>query len=176
MPWRDIDVALLVRPQVQKAKAEHKFGWALNFTSNIKLFNNHGIFKPQVVFGHGYAGYNADGGVEITPDEDYHAVVPFQYGFVVAYDHSFSNRLTASVAYSETQEHNTAGQEYNAFHHSRYMVSQVIYHIFVNKFLIGLNYQWGRLINKNQDTAIDQRLMFSARFLVNWTSRNYGRL
>ncbi len=174
--WGYVKGALLLRQlsyeilseQTEKAVANNKFGWAFNFTSRINVFKDRGAFQFQTVFGHGYAGYNNDGGVEIAPNANYQAEVPFQYGFVAAYDYTFADRLTLSVVYSETKENNTEGQLDNAFHNSRYLVSQVIYQIIKNTLMAGVNYQWGRLYNKALDSARDQRVMFSARYMFNW--------
>lgn len=150
------------------ATAKHKFGWGLNITSTINLFNNHGVLLLQSVLGHGYAGYNNDGGVEITPDKNFQATVPFQYGFVFAYDHSFNDRVSTSITYSETQQDNSAGQHNDAFHRSQYFVSQVIYHIIKDTFMVGFSYQWGARHNKTKDSADDHRLMFSARYQLKY--------
>jgi len=174
--WGYIKGALLLRQlsyevisqQLEQADAKHKFGWGLNITSNINLFKEHGVLKLQTVFGNGYAGYNNDGGVEITPDIDYNATVPFHHGFVVAYDHSFSNRLSASVTYSETRQDNSAGQADEAFHRSQYFISQVIFHVIKNTLMVGCNYQWGALHNKVLDSANDHRVVFSARYQLKY--------
>jgi hypothetical protein len=176
--WGYVNGALLLRQlsyeilsqQFETARAEHKFGWGFNFTSNFNFFKGNGILKLQTVFGHGYAGYNSDGGVEITPDENYNATVPFQHGFVVTYDHTF-NRLLTSVTYSETRQNNSAGQLNNAFHRSRYFVAQVIYQIIKNTLMTGLSYQYGMRINKNLDSADDHRLVFAVRYMFNWSSK-----
>ncbi|NPA35506.1 MAG: hypothetical protein GXO47_01535 [Chlorobi bacterium] len=173
--WGYIKGALLLRQlsyeilkqQDGEARAEQKFGWALNFTSNFKLFKERGVLKLQTVFGHGYAGYNNDGGVEITPDENFKATVPFQRGFVIAYDHHF-NKISTSFTYSETNQDNSAGQLNSAFHRSKYFVAQIIYPLIENTLTTGLNYQYGKRINKNRDSADDYRIMFSVRYLFKW--------
>jgi hypothetical protein len=176
--WGYVNGALLLRQlsyeilsqQFGAARAEHKFGWGFNFTSNFNFFEGNGILKLQTVFGHGYAGYNSDGGVEITPDENHNATIPFQHGFVVTYDHTF-NRLITSVTYSETKQNNSAGQLSNAFHRSRYFVAQVIYEIIKNTVMTGFSYQYGMRINKNLDSADDHRFVLAFRYMFNWSSR-----
>ena len=177
--WGYVKGALLLRQlsyeklseQLGTAEAEHKFGWAFNFTSNFNFFKGNGVLKLQTVFGHGYAGFNNDGGVEIGPDKDYHAEVLFQNGFVVTYDHTF-NRLSTSLTYSETRQKNSEGQMYSAFHRARYFVGQVIYQVIKNTLLTGFNFQYGMRINKNLDSASDQRYMFSVRYLLKWSSQH----
>ncbi len=175
--WGYVKGALLLRQlsyeklsmATGRAEAGQKFGWAFNFTSNFNFFNGNGVLRLQTVFGHGYAGYNNDGGVELTPDENYKTTVPFQHGFVVAYDHTI-NLFTASVTYSETQQNNSEGQSSDAFHRSRYMVAQVIYEVIKGTLMTGFNYQYGMRINKNLDSASDQRYMFSVRYLFKWSA------
>ena len=173
--WGYVKGALLLRQlsfekisiATGQATSGNKFGWGINLTSNINFFKGNGVLRLQTVFGHGYAGYNNDGGVELTPDEDFNVVAPFQHGFVVSYDHTF-NRFMASVTYSETQQKNSEGQTSDAFHRSRYMVAQVIYEVIKNTLMTGFNYQYGMRINKNLDSASDQRYMLSFRYLFNW--------
>ena len=152
----------------RQTDTRHRFGWAVNLTSNLNILNKKGVFNLQTVFGHGYAGYNNDGGVEITPDANLQATVPFQYGFVAFYNHYFGDHLSASLGWSETHQHNTPGQLDDAFSHSQYSVAQVIYHVFRSDiFQLGLNYQYGRKFVKDGSHAYDQRIMFTARFQIN---------
>jgi len=177
--WGYVKGALLLRQlsyevvsqHLNTARAEHKFGWGLNLTSNLNLFEGKGVLKLQTVFGHGYAGYNNDGGIEITADENYEAAVPFQHGFVITYDHNFGNRFASSLTYSETKQVNTAGQKNNAFHRSQYLVVQGMFYIIKNTLITGLNYQWGKRHNKNLDAADDHRIMASVRYMFKWSSK-----
>jgi len=174
--WGYIKGALLLRQlsyeilsqEKEKVVEKNKFGWAFNFVSKVRMFKNHGALKLQGVYGYGYAGYNNDGGVEITPDYNFKAVVPLQYGYVLAYDYNINKRWETSIVYSETQQDNSIGQTNDAFHRSQYFVVQLAYHVFQDRFLLGLNYQWGKRFNKNLDAADDYRIMFSARYIVNW--------
>jgi hypothetical protein len=145
---------------------ENEFGWALNFSGVFNMFDKKSALKLQSVFGHGYAGFNNDGGVEIAPDSFYNAVVPFQYGFVAGFDQTLGKKFSASVVYSESVQDNSDGQTFNAFHRSQYFIGQLIYN-FDKKFSLGLSYQYGRRFNKNGDNNFDHRIMFSARYLFN---------
>ncbi len=177
--WGHFRAAVLLRQlsyekvsiQLEKAEAHHKFGWGVNITSVINLFKKTGKLKLQTVFGEGYAGYNNDGGVEIAPDENLKATVPFQHGFVVGYDQNITGKIKFAVTYSETIQNNSAGQLDNAFHHSRYFVSQFVYNVIEDVFMFGLNYQWGERITKSLDHADDSRIMFSARYYFKWSSK-----
>ncbi len=141
-----------------------KFGWAVNLSSGIYTFKQTGAFRLQTVFGHGYAGYNNDGGVEITPDEALNATVPFQFGFTAFYDQQFGNRWHVSTGFSETNATNTAGQSDNAFHKSYYSVTQVIFDVLKEHLFVGLDFQYGKRFNKDGTSADDQRIMFSVRY------------
>jgi hypothetical protein len=148
----------------EKTTTKNKFGWAVNLTSAIYAFKNRGAFRLQGVFGQGYAGYNNDGGVEITPDAEFHATVPFQFGYTAFYDHNFNNGWMASAGFSQTHQDNTDGQTGDAFNKSQYMVAQVIYEALENHLWVGLNYQYGKRFNKDGNSADDQRVMFSVRY------------
>lgn len=154
----------IVSVENENAKTKNIFGWAVNLTSAIHAFKHHGVFRLQGVFGHGYAGYNNDGGVEITPDANLHAVVPFQYGYTAFYNHYFNKGWMASAGFSQTFQDNTAGQTGDAFNKSQYMVAQVIYEIIKDHFYVGLDYQYGKRFNKDKASANDQRVMFSVRY------------
>jgi len=152
---------------LDKVSQNSKFGWAVNLTSGIYTFHNKGAFRLQTVIGQGYAGYNNDGGVEITPDENFEATVPLQFGFSAFYDYNFNKKWMSSIGFSETNQHNTAGQSDDAFHKSYYSVAQVIYQIIEDHLLIGLSLQYGQRFNKDDTTADDERIMFSVRYKIN---------
>ncbi len=159
----------IVSVTYNKINQKTKFGWAVNLTSGIDTFKQTGAFRLQAVFGQGYAGYNNDGGVEITPDEKFRATVPWQFGFTAFYDQRFGKRWQVSTGFSETNQTNTAGQSDDAFHKSYYSVSQVIYEVFRNHIFVGLNFQYGKKFVKDGSSADDQRIMFSVQyFMSHW--------
>jgi len=145
---------------------DSKFGWAINLTSGIYTFKNKGAFRLQTVVGQGYAGYNNDGGVEITPNDKFKPVVPVQFGYSAFYDHHFSKKWMTSIGFSETYQYNTAGQSGDAFNKSYYSVAQLIYQIIENHLFVGLNLQYGQRFNKDSSTADDERIMFSVRYQI----------
>ena len=157
----------VISQQMEQATSHNLFGWAVNLTSNLYVLQRKGMFNLQTVFGHGYAGYNNDGGVEITPTASLQATVPFQWGFVAFYNHYLNTHWAFSGGYSGTRQHNTPGQMDNAFHRSEYAVVQAIYTVFhTNVLQFGLDYQYGRKFEKDGSTARDQRILFSARFQI----------
>jgi len=174
--WGYVKAAFLLRDltyevisdSLNKAITHSRFGWALNLTSNIYLFDKHGIIRPQIVGGQGYAGYNNDGGVEIAPDETGHAVVPFQWGFAAFYDHYFNDRWMTSLGYSQTCQFNSEGQLDDAFNHSQYVVVQLMYQILKDHLKVGINYQYGKKFVKDGASADDQRILFTVQYQINW--------
>jgi hypothetical protein len=157
----------IISVNLSDVRQESKFAWAVNLSSGIYTFKHKGIFKLQTVFGQGYAGYNNDGGVEITPDANFEAVVPMQFGFTAFYDHNFSKKWMTSIGFSETYQFNTEGQSGNAFHKSYYSVAQLIYQIIEDHLSVGLSLQYGQRFNKDETTANNERIMFSARYQIN---------
>ena len=155
----------IISIKAEKASNHTKFGWAINLTTGIKTFKERGTLKLQTVFGHGYAGYNNDGGVEIAPNEKLKPVVPLQYGFVAFYDFNITEKWATSLGYSQTVYDNTKGQQPDAFHWSQYAVAQLIYNIIKNRLLVGLNFQYGKKHNKDGMSAIDQRILFNVTYL-----------
>ena len=144
---------------------KYKFGWAINLSTGIKTFKDRGTLRLQTVFGHGYAGYNNDGGVELAPTKKYKVTVPFQYGFVAFYDFDISKKWSTSLGYSETVYDNSEGQEPTAFHRSQYALAQVVYNIIDERLLVGLNFQYGKKYNKDGNSADDQRILFNVTYL-----------
>jgi len=150
----------------------HKFGWAFNVTSLIHVGHpgtqRHGDFKLQTVFGHGYAGYNNDGGVELAKGEGKNVEVPFQYGFSAFYDQYFGKKWIFSMGYSQTTLNNTSGQLGDSFHHSKYSVVQAIYNLFPGRLQMGLNFQYGYKENKDGKHGDDMRVLFTAKYIFNY--------
>jgi hypothetical protein len=159
----------VISDSLHKATTHYRFGWAVNLTSNLYLFRKHGILRTQIVGGQGYAGYNNDGGVEITPDETGHAVVPFQWGFTAFYDHYFNDgRWMTSLGYSQTYQYNSAGQLDDAFNHSQYMVIQLMYQVLREHLTLGINYEYGKKFVKDGSSADDQRVLFTVQYKMDW--------
>ena len=148
----------------EKSEGKSKFGGAINLSAGINTFNKKGVLRLQTVFGYGYASYNNDGGVEMAPDKNLRAEVPFQYGFVTFYDFSITEKWQTSLGYSETVLDNTEGQLDNSFHRSQYAVGQLIYKVIPDRLLVGLNFQYGKKYNKDGNTGDDQRILFNVTY------------
>jgi len=172
--WGFIKTAVLLRQlsyevisqQYNTHSINNIFGWGVNFTSAINMFNKRGKVKVQTAFGNGYAGYSNDSGVEIAPDAHFHPQTPFQYGFVTAYDFNINKKWETSIVYSESVQENSDGQMFDAFHRSQYFLTQLIYNAYQDKVRLGLSYMWGKRFNKDGNSADDSRVVFSVRFFI----------
>jgi hypothetical protein len=178
--WGHLKIANILRmlsyesvsPLLDTVTSHNKFGWALNITSNIHTGNSsnkwYGVFKLQTVFGHGYAGYNNDGGVELARGKGKKVVVPFQYGFSAFYDLYYKDRWGFSTGYSQTQLTNSDGQSEDAWHYGNYTVTQVTYNVFPDRLQVGLNFQYGKKELKGGDNGTDMRVLFTGRYIFNY--------
>ena len=169
--WGHFQAAGLIRSLGYDAQTDsieifhgNEFGWGLNLSSIVNLYKRDKL-RLQFVFGEGYAGYNDDGGVELAPDENSNAVVPFQYGIVAFYDLFWNRHWTNSIGYSETTQINSAGQLDNALYKLQYAIFNTTYQIVPGKAMVALEYQFGKRYNKNNASATDNRIMFTAKFI-----------
>jgi hypothetical protein len=99
----------------------------------------------------------------LAPDENLQATVPFQYGLVAFYDLYWGRHWTNSIGYSQTMQLNTAGQTGSAMYRLHYAIVNTTYHIKTGRFVVALEYQFGKRITKNGNFASNNRIMFTAR-------------
>ena len=87
------------------------------------------------------------------------------YGWVLAYQHAWSDTLRSNAAYRSTVLDNSTLQPGDAIHRNQYVAANLIWSPFENRRVdIGVEYLWGFRENKDGGTAIANRLQFSAIF------------
>jgi len=140
-------------------------GWGVNLSTKVNLFRRDRLMA-QIVFGQGIASYMNDGGMDLAPDGtllDAHAqAVPLR-GFLIYYDHYWSDRWSSSIGYSITQVSNTRLQAATAYHQGDYASVNLLYTPTPN-FLVGLEAIWGQRTDNDGRSADDARFQFSVKY------------
>jgi hypothetical protein len=120
----------------------------------------------QVVYGHGIASYMNDGGMDLAPDGTFDdpvaKAVPL-LGWLVYYDHYWSDQWSSSIGYSVTQVDNTNLQEPTAYHKGEYASVNLLYTPTPN-LLIGGEAIWGQRTDNDGRQADDFRFQFSIKY------------
>lgn len=170
--WGHVQLAGLVR-QVgfeTKTTANHepsarKTGWGLDLTGALGVGTS-GKFLFGIVTGQGIASYMNDGGTDMGPEgtlADISAKLIPLTAFHVYYDHSWNDRWTSSVGYSQNQVDNSSLQTDDAFKRGQYCSVNLLTTPFKN-FLTGAEYLYGARENKNGSSTHDNRIQVSMKY------------
>lgn len=136
-------------------------GYGVNLSGTFKVTSKDKL-SWQVASGKGIASYMNDGGVDLAPDADLRAEAVTSLGWLIYYGHSWNDKWTSSIGYSEHRQNNTDGQIFTAFHKGSYSSVNLLYALAGN-VMIGGELIWGRLENKLGMTADDYRVQFSTK-------------
>lgn len=159
----------------------HQTGWGLDLTGNVKVFKKDTLHMG-VVYGEGIASYMNDGGVDLAPHVDTTpavsppitpapaprlspAAVPLT-GYMIYYDHTWSDHFTSSLGYSQTHVSNTNFQSTDAFKTGEYVSVNVLYTP-AKQIMMGVEYLWGKREDKNGASGDDNRVQFSFKYSFN---------
>ena len=127
-------------------------GWGLNFSSNLKPSAND-VIRLQLVYGKGIENYMNDAPVDIgivaNPGNAKTPIlgkpIPI-LGTVVFLDHTWNDKWSTTVGYSQTDIDNTEGQSPNAYKQGKYALFNLLYTPVPN-VMMGGEFQWGRRTN-----------------------------
>jgi hypothetical protein len=84
-------------------------------------------------------------------------------GWLIYYDHYWSEKWSSSVGYSVQDQTNTGGQAPNAFHVGQYASANLLWYPTTN-VMTGAELMWGRRENKSSGSGEDTRIQFSAKY------------
>jgi hypothetical protein len=181
--WGHVQLAGILRQvgyetvgTTNNAPKGHQTGWGFNLTSNVKVFKNDTLHMG-VVYGEGIASYINDGGTDLAPHADQAPGSPTPLlrlgpeavpltGYMVYYDHTWSDHFTSSIGYSQTHVSNTNFQESSAFKTGEYASVNVLYTP-AKPIMMGVEYLWGRREDKNGASGDDNRVQFSFKYSFN---------
>jgi hypothetical protein len=136
-------------------------GYGLNLSGAFNVFGKDKL-SWQVVSGKGIASYMNDGGVDLAPNRTLQAETVTSLGWLVYYGHSWSDKWTSSIGYSEHRQDNTDGQLPTAFQRGSYASLNLLYSLTKN-VTMGGEIIWGRLENKIGQSQDDYRFQFSTK-------------
>jgi len=137
-------------------------GYGVNLTGTVKLFGGKGQFNWGVVAGKAIASYLDDGGIDIAPDATLHGQAVTSYGYLLYYNHSWSDKWSSAIGASEHKQNNADGQFDSAFRRGSYASVNLLYQLTKN-VMTGGEFIWGRNSNKGGASANDSRLQWSTR-------------
>jgi len=136
-------------------------GYGLNL-SGIFNVNGNDRLGWQLAGGRGIASYMNDGGVDLAPGANLQAETVPSVGWLVYYNHQWSDKWSSAIGYSEHRQNNTGGQLPTAFRKGSYSSINLLYAAAKN-VTTGAELIWGRLENKIGASEIDYRLQYSTK-------------
>jgi len=145
-------------------------GWGLNFSSNLKP-SAKDVIRLQVVYGKGIENYMNDAPVDIgivaNPGNPVTPIlgkpIPI-LGTVIFLDHSWNDRWSTTVGYSQTDIDNTEGQSPDAYKQGKYALFNLLYTPVPN-VMMGGEFQWGRRTNFSDGFHSDGvKIQFSFKY------------
>ena len=158
---------------VDNEPKNHKFGWGVNLTSNVK-FGSKDVLHLGAVYGEGVASYMNDGGTDLGPKgrpvilanrqiiglrPD---VVP-TLGLMVYYDHYWNERWSSSIGWSQHQQYNLSFQSPDAFQSGQYASVNLLYTP-DPRLLLGAEFMWGMREDNDGNKGDDTRLQVSFKY------------
>jgi len=140
-------------------------GWGIDLTGSVKV-GDRDKFMLGVVFGEGIASYMNDGGVDIAPEGvpgDLDGESAPLTGVSIYYDHYWSDELSSSIGYSQTDLDNRSFQSGDAFHLGQYASTNLLFTPTEN-VLFGVEFIYGRREDFDGNSGEDFRLQFSGKY------------
>ncbi len=137
-------------------------GYGLNLAGTYNISDKDHL-NLQVAAGRGIASYMNDGGVDLAPGANLRAEAVQSLGWLIYYNHAWTDKLSSSIGYSAHRQNNTGGQIATAFHKGSYSSVNLLYAATKN-VTTGAEFIWGRLEDKIGASQIDYRLQYSTKF------------
>lgn len=150
-----------------------KPGWGTALGSSWRFAGKEKLILGAL-YGHGIASYMNDGGTDLAPEGSPGALSPKAVpllGIIAYYDHYWSDLYSTSFGYSRTQVENTSFQAADAFKTGEYASVNVL-HTPAKNTMMGVEFLWGRRIDKGGDSGNDFRTQVS--FKYNFSSKETG--
>ncbi len=148
---------------VDSEPSDNVIGWGGNLAGS---FNTMGKSKVlfQVAYGEGIASYINDCCVDVAPNAALNdgEAVPL-LGWLLYYDHYWSDQWSSSIGYSAVDQDTTDGQTATAMAKGSYASANLL-HYPAQNVMVGGELIWGQRENKNGADASDTRLQFSAKY------------
>ncbi|HEX4998622.1 MAG TPA: DcaP family trimeric outer membrane transporter [Terriglobia bacterium] len=146
-------------------------GWGVNISSNVYFREKKDILRLEYTFGDGIENYMNDAPADVAaipnPGDPVRPIkgkaLPLR-SLVAFLDHSWNDRLTTSVGYSELAIDNTVLQLPSAFHRGQYAIVNLLWQP-IDHLMYGGELQWGRRTNFGDGFhSNDYRVQFGFRY------------
>ena len=163
-----------VSAYLPNGKVDSVFGWGVSLAGAQKVIGKD-TFIYQVAYGAGMQRYVNDTsglGIDaaiISVDEPRLRALPLVAPYF-GYQHYWASKFRSSVIYGFAQVNNTAYQSGSTYHKSNYMAGNLIWNVF-GSLNVGTEFLYGWVKKKDDSSANAPRIMFSAKYDLNFTKK-----
>ena len=143
----------------------HEFGWGFNVTGILNTVGRDQI-KYGMTFGEGIASFMNDGGgsnLVLTADGD-HVTAAESFGFMLYYDHYWSERWSSSIGYSQNDNKLTSVQVQAQPDKVSYASTNLFYTA-APSLVTGAELLYGKLETADSADGTDVRIQFTTRYV-----------
>ena len=151
-PWGYVELAGIVRriewDDTDPAPPDFSgdvTGWGLNLSSNLKIGTGN-ILRLSGLYGEGIENYMNDAPEDVGIETGEGAQALPVTGIVAFLDHTWNEKFTSSIGYSQVEIDNTSGQAPEAFKLGQYIHANVLYTPVPN-VMMGIEGGWDRREN-----------------------------
>ena len=137
-------------------------GYGINASGSYKV-SDKGTIKAQLAWGKAIASYFNDGGIDLAGDGNQQAETLPILGWLLFYDHSWSDKWSSSIGWAMTEQDNSDGQTGDAFKGNQYGVVNLL-HYPTEAIMIGGELQYGEYEQKDGQTRDDTRVQVSFKY------------
>jgi hypothetical protein len=155
-------------------KSDSVFGWGVNLSGAQKVIGKD-TFTYQIAYGAGMQRYVNDTsglGIDaaiVSTYEPHLRAVPLVAPYF-GYQHYWATRFRSSAIYGFAQVNNTAYQSGSTYHKSNYVAGNLIWNPF-GSLNVGTEFLYGWVKKKDNSSANAPRIMFSAKYDLNFTKK-----
>jgi len=151
------------------------FGWGWSLAGSQKIIGKDTLVW-QANIGAGMERYVNDTsglGIDAAPvsnDQRYLRALPMVSTYF-GYQHWWKEKVRSSFIYGFAQVNNTNYQPGSTFHKSDYIAANVIWNVF-GSLNVGTEYLYGWMVRKDSGSANAPRIMFSAKYDLNFARKD----
>jgi hypothetical protein len=163
-----------VAAYLPNGKSDSVFGWGASVAGSARVVGKD-TFVYQAAYGAGMERYVNDSsglGIDATVVSSYQQYLRAlpELATYFGYQHYWAPRVRSSVIYGFVQIENTAYQDGLTYHKSDYMAGNLIWNPF-GTLNVGTEFLYGWVRNKDGSTQNDPRIMFSAKYDLNFVKK-----
>ncbi len=163
-----------VAAYLPNGKSDSVFGWGASVAGAARVIGKD-MLVYEATYGAGIGRYVQDSsglGIDaavVSNDQRQLRALP-EFGGYFGYQHYWTPKVRSSVIYGFVQVNNTAYQGGSTYHKSDYMSGNLIWNV-VGSLNVGSEFLYGWVINKDTSSRNDPRIMFSAKYDLNFVRK-----